>query len=77
MKKIIHNLRQKSEQDRRHFLHLIVSVLAILLIIAWILSLGVNISKKETKEKIKEDLKPFTVLKNSILDNNPFSGNRN
>lgn len=73
MKKIINNLRQKSEQDRRHFLHLIVSVLAILLIIAWVFSLGVNISKKETKEKIKEDLKPFTVLKNSIIDNNPFS----
>lgn len=69
MKKIIHNLRQRPEHERVHILNIVIFILTVILIGFWILSLGNNFSKAEVKEKAKEDFKPFTVLKNSIVIN--------
>ena len=68
MKKIINRLRNKSEEDRRHILHIFTFAFAIILIIIWIYSLGRTITSTDTKEKIKQDLKPFTMLKDSIVN---------
>jgi len=68
MRKIIHRLRNKSEEERRHILHLLIFGFAIILIIAWVYSLGRTITSNETKVKVEEDLKPFMDLKDSVLD---------
>lgn len=67
MRKIIHRLRNQSEENRRHILHIIVFVVAAVLIALWIFSLGKNLNSSETQSKIKQDLKPFSVLKDSII----------
>ena len=63
MKKIIHKLRQKPEEERRHILHIV----TIIMIILWTYSLGRSLTSPDTKVKIKQDLKPFSVLKSDIV----------
>lgn len=67
MRKIIHHLRRKPEEERRHILHIVTLVLGIVLILLWTLSLGRNVASKETKEKVKQDLKPFSALKDNLV----------
>ena len=38
------------------------------MIVIWSLSLGKSLNNKEVKENIKEDAKPFLVLKDNILN---------
>ncbi|MEK7572276.1 MAG: hypothetical protein AAB493_00230 [Patescibacteria group bacterium] len=68
MKKIINRLRNQPEEDRRHILHILTFAFAIILIIIWIYSLGKTITSTDTKIKIKQDLKPFTMLKDSLVN---------
>ena len=68
MRKIIHNLRQQPEKERRHILHIVTFVCAVVLIILWIWSLGKNISSPETKIKAKQDIQPFSALKSNVVD---------
>ena len=67
MKKIIHNLRKQPEKKRRHILHIITIAAAIILIILWSYSLGRSLTSSDVKVKIKQDLKPFSVLKDNIV----------
>jgi len=67
MKKIIHKLRQRPEEERRHILHIITIIAAIIMIILWTYSLGKSLTSPDTKVKIKQDLKPFSVLKSDIV----------
>jgi len=74
MKKIIHHLRRQPEENRRHILHIIIFILAIIMVMLWVFSLGKNLANPDTKTKIKQDLEPFSVLKDNIVDgvsNNP------
>ena len=66
MKKMIHNLRKQPEHARRHLLHLLTIIGAIILIILWGYSLSRTWSSPDTKVKIQQDLKPFSMLKDSI-----------
>ncbi len=65
MKKIIHNLRQKPEETRRHILHIATLIMAVCLFFLWIYTLGVN---KETKIQVKNDLEPFSALKDNVVN---------
>ena len=83
MKKIIHKLRNRPEEERRHILHITTFVLALFVILLWTFTLGKSVTSKETKVKIKQDLKPFSALKDnmvggykSIIESNS-SGNTN
>ncbi|MEI7765248.1 MAG: hypothetical protein WCI93_01535 [bacterium] len=67
MKKIIHKLKNRSEEERRHILHITTFILALFLVALWTLSLGKSISNPDTKVKIKQDLKPFSVLKDNLV----------
>ena len=67
MKKIIRNLRKQPEETRRHILHISTIIVAIVLIILWSYSLGKSLTSPDTKIKIKQDLKPFSVLKDNIV----------
>lgn len=75
MRKIIHRLRSRSEEEKRHILHLLIFGFAVILIIAWVYSLGRTITSNDTKVKIKEDLKPFVELKDSVVDITTDSNN--
>jgi uncharacterized membrane protein YvbJ len=68
MKKIIHNLRQQSEQNKRHLLHITTIIFGVILIFIWSYSLNVNLNNEENTEKIKNDLKPFNTLKDNVVN---------
>lgn len=68
MKKIIHRLKQKPEEERRHILHIATFVIAIIMIALWAWSLGRSVSNPNTQIKVKQDLEPFSILKDSIVN---------
>lgn len=68
MKKIIHHLRKQPEEVRRHILHLLILAVAIIMIMLWVFSLGKSLTNPDTQLKIKQDLEPFSVLKDNIVD---------
>lgn len=70
MKKFVHKLRSKPEEERRHILRMVTFIFAIILITLWIYSLGRTVASDETKEKMKQDLQPFNNLKDSITNTN-------
>lgn len=65
---MIHNLRRQPEEVRRHILHILILIAAIIMVILWIFSLGKNLTNPDTQVKIEQDLKPFSVLKDNIVD---------
>jgi hypothetical protein len=65
MKKIIHNLRQKPEHVRRHILHLVTIICAIILIFLWIYSLSSNLSDGTVGQQIKDTVQPLTLQNNN------------
>jgi len=66
MKKFIHNIRKQPEEVRTHILHILTIIIAIILLALWVYSLGANLSDSDTQAKLKQDVKPFTVLKDNI-----------
>jgi len=75
MKKIINNLKKQPEEVRRHILHILILVIIIVMVLLWVLSLRINFSNPDTKVKIKQDLQPFSVLKDNII--NGFNSTKN
>ena len=67
MKKIIHHLRKQPEEVRRNILHILIIASAIILIMLWVYSLGASLGNTDTQVKIKEDIKPFSVLKDNMI----------
>ncbi len=67
MKKIIHKLRRQPEEVRRHILHICTVAIAIVMIILWTYSLSRSLGSPDTQVKIKQDLKPFSVLKDNLV----------
>lgn len=68
MKKIIHHIRNQSEEVRRHILHVSMVVFGVILLFLWIYSLGTNLTNSDTQAKINNDLKPFSALKANLID---------
>jgi len=68
MRKIIHHLRKQPEETRRHILHILMIIAIAVMFILWIYSLGKNLANPDTQIKIKQDLQPFSVLKENIVD---------
>lgn len=77
MKKIIHNLRRQPEEVRRHILHIIIFALALIMIILWIFSLGKNLSNPDTQIKMKQDLQPFSTLKDNLVGGSTDTNSNN
>lgn len=67
MKKLIHHLRRQPEEVRRHVLHIFMFAAIVVMILLWIFSLGRNLSNPDTQLKMKQDLKPFSTLKDNIV----------
>jgi hypothetical protein len=68
MRKIIHRLRGQPEEVRRHVLHILIFAVAVIMIILWVFSLGKSLANPDTQVKMKQDLQPFSVLKDNIVD---------
>lgn len=67
MKKIIHHLRKQPEEVRMHILHVLTAGMAVILLVLWVYSLGKTITNSDTQEKVENDLKPFSVLKDNLV----------
>lgn len=68
MKKLIRHLRKQPEEHRRGILHALTIIFAFVLFFLWTYSLGTSLASPETGTSLKEDLKPFSVLKENIVD---------
>ncbi len=68
MRKIIHHLRKQPEEVRRHILHILIFAVAVIMVLLWIFSLGKSFADPDTQVKLKQDLQPFSVLKDSIVE---------
>ena len=67
MRRIIHHLRNKSEQERRDILNMLTIIFAVILLALWFYSLGQNFLNPDTQNKIGQDLKPFSALKDNLV----------
>jgi predicted anti-sigma-YlaC factor YlaD len=67
MKKIIHKLRQQPEDVRRSISHILTIMFAVVLIILWTYSLSKNLSNPDVQVRAKNDLQPFSVLKDNLV----------
>ena len=63
----IHKLRKQPEENRRHILHILIVIIGIIMVVLWTYSLGRSISNPDTKIKMKQDLQPFSVLKDNLV----------
>ena len=70
MKRIIHHIRGRREETRRHILHFLTLVFALVLFSFWVFSLGGNSTKSSlnTDKEKADELAPFSVLKANIVD---------
>ena len=75
MRKIIHNLRRQPEEIRRHVLHILIFAVAIIMIVLWVFSLEKNLTNPDTQVKMKQDLQPFSTLKDNIVGGSTTTGN--
>jgi hypothetical protein len=74
MEKIIHNVhrhvhrvRSQPEHVRRRILHIATVLFAIILFLLWVVSLGRNFTKEETRAEVREEATPLSTLKANIL----------
>jgi amino acid transporter len=79
MRKIIHHIRKQPEETRRHILHVSTIAFAIILFLLWVYSIGTTFTNQDTQTKISQDLKPFSALKDNIVEgyNNLSKSNSN
>lgn len=68
MRKIIHHIRKQPEHVKKHILHIVTAVSAVVLVFLWIYSLGTNFTDTSTQVKVDENLKPFSALKANLID---------
>lgn len=68
MKKIILKLRSKPEHVRRQILHILVVTSVVIFFTLWLYSFKNHISDSDFNTKIKQDLKPFALLKDGIVE---------
>ena len=68
MRNIIHHIRKQPEEVRRHILHILTAMFAVVLFFLWVYSLGTNLTNTSTQAKIDQDLKPFSALKANMIN---------
>jgi len=67
MKKIIHHIRNQSEEVRRHILNILTVVAGIILVLLWIYSLGTSLTNPDMQAKANNELKTFSILKANLI----------
>lgn len=67
MKKVIHHIRKQPEHIKRHILYIMIIIFAVILFIFWIYSLGTTLTNTNTRENLSQDLKPFSLIKDNLI----------
>ncbi|OGI76200.1 hypothetical protein A3C67_03220 [Candidatus Nomurabacteria bacterium RIFCSPHIGHO2_02_FULL_42_19] len=67
MRKIIHRLRRQPEHIRTYVLHALTIVAGVILFSLWVYSLGTDLTAKDTQAELKNDLQPFSALKDNLI----------
>lgn len=67
MRKIIHHLRSQPEEIKRHILHFLTVIVAIVLLSFWVYSLQTDFNIPEASTKVANDLKPLSALKGNLI----------
>lgn len=67
MKRIIHHVRKQPEHIKRHILHVTIIIFAVILLLFWIYLLGKTLTNTDTQVEMSQDLKPFSILKDNIM----------
>lgn len=67
MRKIIHNIRRQPEEVRRHIVHVLTAVFAVILLSLWVYSLGANVNTPEKSAKTEKNLETFSALKANLV----------
>lgn len=68
IKAVVHNLRNRPEEERRHILHIFTFIGTMFMFVLWIFTLGHTLRDEDIKTKIKEDAKPFSNFTNNLND---------
>lgn len=68
-KKTLHHLRKQPHETKRHIIHVIMFVFGFILFSLWSYSLGQDLGNTNTQLKFKQDLVPFSTLKDSMVGN--------
>lgn len=67
MRRLINHVRGKSEETRRHILHVTTFCLGLILLSLWVYSLGTKFSNPETEAKIRNEFEPVSSLKANLI----------
>jgi predicted anti-sigma-YlaC factor YlaD len=68
MKKLIHHIRRQPEETRRHLLHIVTIIMAVVLLFLWVYSLGTRLARPQVAEVEKvSELEPFSAIKDNML----------
>jgi len=67
-RKFVHHLRSKTEEEKKQILYIFMICVIVIMFIFWIWSLGGQISDPQNKSKMKQDLAPFSTLKDDLLN---------
>lgn len=70
MKKVIHrikNIRQEPEYVRRHVLHGLTIIFAVILLSLWVYSLGTNFKNEDTEIQATQSANPLNALKANFV----------
>ncbi|MCE9585032.1 hypothetical protein K8Q94_00165 [Candidatus Nomurabacteria bacterium] len=68
IKKAVYHLRKQPLEHKRHILNIFIFIAIVIMVLLYILSLSFRFNSMETKIKIKNDMKPFSTLKENISD---------
>ena len=64
MLKVIHRLRRQPEEVRRHILHVVTIIFAVILLSLWVYSLGTNFGSDEAGNNAAN---PFSAIKDNLI----------
>jgi hypothetical protein len=65
MKKVIHRIKNRPEEERRHILNIFVLVVALILFVFWVYSLGRTVTNDSIEENIADDFNSLAPLESN------------
>lgn len=68
MKRVIRHLRNQPEEVRVQILYILTIASALVLVVLWVSSFGVDTSDPTKANNTKEALAPFSILKDNVVE---------
>jgi hypothetical protein len=67
MKRLINRLRKQPNRVKVKVLHTATAIFAVVLVFFWVYSLNLSFREENVEAKIREDLSPFSAIKDNII----------